>query len=68
VIGDELTRNGNAVGATQKWCTHHRLGDGGYFGESGVAGTVTSAQGSPETALDGAIPGVSMLMQPSFRP
>ena len=65
---NELTQNGNAVEATRDWCTHDKLGNAWYFGEFSAAGQVTSAQGSREAGLDGAIPGIFMLAQPPYRP
>ena len=68
VIRNELTQNGNVVGAARNWCPHDMRGHVWYFDEFSVAGRMTSAQASPEAGLNGAIPGVFMLAQPRLRP
>lgn len=68
MLGSELTQNGNAEGATRSWCTHHGLNDVWHFGEVNAAGPATSAQGAGEAGLNGAIPGIFMLAQLTFRP
>jgi hypothetical protein len=67
VIGSELTQNGNVEGATRSWCTHHGLSDVWHFGELNAAASATSAQGSGEAGLNGAIPCIFMRAQLPFR-
>jgi hypothetical protein len=67
VVKDELTLGGDLAETTEDWYVQDRDGNVWYFGEATQeldGGKVVSTEGSWETGVDGALPGIFMPARP----